>query len=251
MPTATVLILMAALLPPKSLDILGEVVEERTVLTPYGEAGPLALRAMRGGAAAWVQPYTGLPTRTDARATIFAAKQLGVQRILNWDMAIALNPLLPRGDSAIVTDYIAWISHQPDTFFDHMPVDLDWGAESVQPTFCPLLTDCLRRLLPGAPEVVCLATDFLRRETPAEARMFRSFGADVLSYNLAPEVALAREMGLCYAGLVTTGAVGADRQARAAGGMASTLHAVAERLPYFVEQAAALPACSCGCQPLG
>ncbi|MCB0150142.1 MAG: hypothetical protein KDE01_21160, partial [Caldilineaceae bacterium] len=86
MPTASLLILIAVLLPPSALDILGEVVDERTYLTPYGEAGPLALRKLSDDLAVWVQPYTGLPTRTDPRATIFAARQLGVQRILNWDM---------------------------------------------------------------------------------------------------------------------------------------------------------------------
>ena len=42
MPTANLLLLIAVLLPPKALDVLGAVIDERTVLTPYGEAGPLA-----------------------------------------------------------------------------------------------------------------------------------------------------------------------------------------------------------------
>ena len=80
---------------------------------------------------------------------------------------------------------------------------MDRGAANVRSTFCPQLMGHLRSLMPGVPEVVTVGTDFLRRETPAEARMFRGWGADALSYNLVPEVALAHEMGMCYAGLLT------------------------------------------------
>ena len=93
-PTADLLILIAVLLPPKALEALGEVVEERVLLTPYGEAGPFGRHQNAAGQAVWVEPYSGLPTRTDPRATIYAAKQLGVKRILNWDTGIALNPVL-------------------------------------------------------------------------------------------------------------------------------------------------------------
>ena len=246
MPTANLLLLIAVLLPPKALDVLGPVVEERTVLTPYGESGPLALRVTPNGDGVWVQPYTGLPTRTDPRATIYAARQLGVRRVLNWDTGIALNPVLQRGEPAIVEDYIAWISHQADTFFDNAAPEADQGAGSRRPAFCPQLTGHLRSLMPGVPEVVTVGADFLRRETRAEARMFRSWGADALSYNLVPEVALAREMGLCYAGLLTMAALGADRTAQPGSGeVRSTLHAVADLLPIFVALADGPITCRC------
>jgi 5'-methylthioadenosine phosphorylase len=246
MAPANLLILIAVLLPPKALDVLGTVVEERSLLTPYGEAGPLARRVGSTGIEVWVQPYTGLPTRTDPRATIYAAKQLGAQRILNWDTAIALNPVLQRGEPAVVVDYIAWINHQADTFFTTAPMEMDASAANVRTAFCPELTSVMKRLMPGVPEVGCLGADFLRRETPAEARMFRMWGADVLSYNLVPEVALAQEMGLCYAGLVTIGALGADRRSSAAQGeMRSTLHALADLLPAFAEAASMPIGCNC------
>ncbi len=85
MKNANLLILIAVLLPPKALDILGKVVDERTLQTPYGDFGPLALRRAPGQPAVWVGPYTGLPTRTDPRATLIAAGLLGLQRVLIWD----------------------------------------------------------------------------------------------------------------------------------------------------------------------
>ncbi len=250
MPTANLLLLIAVLLPPKALDVLGPVVEERSLLTPYGEAGPLALRVTPNGDAVWVQPYTGLPTRTDPRATLYAAKQLGVERVLNWDSGIALNPVLQRGEVAIVEDYIAWITHQADSFFSESSLEMDRRATSVHSAFCPQLIGHLRSLMPGVPEVVTVGADFLRRETPAEARMMRSWGADTLSYNLVPEVALAHEMGMCYAGLLTLTALAADRPAAVAQGeVRSTLHAVADLLPIFIALAGGPVACRCASEP--
>ncbi len=46
MSQANLLLLLAVFLPPAVLDIFGELVEERTVQTPYGPVGPLALRAL-------------------------------------------------------------------------------------------------------------------------------------------------------------------------------------------------------------
>ena len=65
--------------------------------------------------------------------------------------------------------------------------------------------------------------------------MFRSWGADTLSYNLVPEVALAQEMGMCYAGLLTSAALGADRPPGINdGNVRATMHALVELLPIFV-----------------
>ena len=62
-----------------------------------------------------------------------------------------------------------------------------------------------------APGAVYLGVDGPRRETAAEARMFRTWGADVLGQNLVPEIALARELGLCFAGLGIVEEISAER----------------------------------------
>lgn len=246
-PAANLLLLIAVLLPPSALDILGEVCEERTYLTPYGEAGPLALRKVSDDLAVWVQPYTGLPTRTDPRSTIFAARQLGVERILNWDMGIAINPVLQRGQPVVIDDYISWTSHQSDTFFAHAHTGLDINYGNVREPFCAEMNAAIQQLLPGLPEAVAVGVDFLRRETRAEARMFRSWGADVLSYNLAPEVALAQEMKMCYAGLVTISGYAADRaQPEPMGEVRASLSTTVQMLPAFVELVSQTRQCTCG-----
>ncbi len=225
MTQANLLILVAVTLPPRSLNILGAVAEERVVETPFGSVGPVALRTPQPGpgqersASTWVLPYSGLPTRTDPRATIHAAMQLGVSFVLNWDEGVAINPVLNRGQTVVPLDYIDWTRSLSGTFTDTTAAAVA-GASSPNhfeppPAFDPTLLDRLSALLPQAPGVTYLGVDGPRRETPAEARMYRAWGVDVLGQNLIPEVILAQEVGLAYAGLVTVLERSADQIAGA------------------------------------
>ncbi|MCC9074896.1 hypothetical protein FKZ61_002040 [Litorilinea aerophila] len=251
MTKANLLLLLAVPLPPMALDILGELQAEQTLQTPYGAFGPLALRAPAEGPAVWVQPYTGLPSRTDPRAAIYACRALGVQRILAWDMAVALNPLLRRGAPAIVTDYIDFTSQLPTTFYEtEVAPEVDPEQVAQRPAFCPEMTAALRQVLPGVPEVVYLGVDGPRRETPAEARMFRLWGADVIGQNMVPEVSLAQEMELCFAGLVTVASTGADRPpAEPHGEVRASLGVIADLLPTLASLLAPPYACQCASTP--
>lgn len=243
---ADLLILIAVLLPPKTLDIFGPVAIERAVKTPYGTVGPLALRTPSAGPAVWVQPYTGLPTRTDPRAMVVAARQLGVHYILNWDTGVALNPVLERGQHVIAGDYIDWTRHQPQTFDDQVTDERAFERRLRLPPFCPHMVGTLHQVLPAAPYVVYLGVDGPRRETPAEARLFRTWGADVLGQNLVPEVALARSAGLCYAGLVTVGDRSTDQLPHSGPGkMRIGLEQTIQALPAYVNLLGALPTCTC------
>ena len=241
--SAELLVLLAVLLPPVALDDVGSLVMERKVITPYGVVGPLALRRLDDQTNIWIQPYSGEASRTDPRATIFAAYALGVRRMLAWDMAVALNPVLPRGQVGVVADYVDW-TRQPGTFHGAPPA-MALMPDGSGPVFCPRLIAALHRTLPFAVDVVYLGTDGPRRETPAEARLFRQWGADVMGHNIVPEAALAREAGICFAGLTTVGDFGADRAAPAAGGeVRASLSAVLSCLPDFAA-ASATGTCDC------
>jgi len=221
---------------------LGPVVDERFVSTVYGDVGPLALRRSASGRRVWVQPYSGLPPRTDPRSTLLAARELGVQRVLNWDTAVALNPLLSRGQPVIVADTIDFVRHQPHTFFESEGIS---GIHQ-SPPVCPQMSVALSQALPMAPAGVYVGVDGPRRETAAEARMFRLWGGDLLGHNLVPEIALAGELELCYAGLATVTDSSADRVSTPAQGeMRAGLEGVLEALPRFVEMLAAPVACDC------
>lgn len=245
LPRADLLLLLAVVLPPAALDNLGRVVDERTLSTPFGEVGPLALRQMESGERIWVQPYSGLPSRTDPRATLLAARQLGVQRVLNWDAGIGINPMLSRGQAVIAVDYIDFTRHQPTTFSSQDGVT----ALPQDPPICPQMTHALLAALSPhmpTPAGVYVGVDGPRRETAAEARMFRAWGGDVLGQNLVPEISLAGELGLCYAGLVTVEQLSADQAPLPSQGeLRQGLGMALAALPGFVRGLGGQIQCAC------
>lgn len=244
-PLADLLILVAVLLPPQTLDIFGTLVEERVVETPYGAVMPLGLRRPASGPAVWVQPYTGSPHRTDPRATIYAAQELGVHYVLNWDTGIVVNPVLRRGQNGIAVDFIDWTRHLPHTFGRDIRQDKVNERYLRPPTFCPHMIKTLFQIFPDAVGVTYLGVDGPRRETPAEARLFRQMGGDVVGQNLVPEVSLAQELGICYAGLITLGERSADQLTMPPHGeMRAGMEQIIRALPDYVNLLGALPTCN-------
>ena len=237
------LILLAVLLPPVALDELGVVAAERTVETPYGMVGPLALRRVPQGPSVWIQPYTGAASRTDPRATIYAAHALGVRQIVAWDQVVAINPVLPRGQVAVMADYIDF-TRGPGSF-DGVPPALPPNPEAPLRAVCPRLTGALRRAMPFAVDTIYVGIDGPRRETAAEAHVFRQWGGDIVGQNMIPEAALAQEAGICFAGLATVAELSADRtQTPSRGEVRASLGATLSALPRMLAMAAA-ETCDC------
>lgn len=252
LPDAQLLLLLAVLLPPSALDLLGGLIAEHTVDTPWGTVGPLALRELPGGPPVWVQPYTGLPTRTDPRATVMAAHALGVRRILAWDQAVAVNRALSRGQPVVVRDFVDLTRHQPLTLTDQpaSPVELVPGVSGDPgwvPIFCPQMRAILHARYAVAEQAVYLGVDGPHRETPAEAAIYRQWGIDVVGQNLVPEVSLAAELGLCFGGLVTIHATSSDQHVEPVDGQARAgLEQVIESLPPVMAALAMEHTCDCG-----
>ena len=236
------LLLLAVPLPPQSLEAIGPLIEERTVDTQYGPVGPLAWRGRPDASSVWIQPYYGLPSRTDPRATLQAAQALNVSQIVALDSVVAINPMLGPGHPLLITDYIDFTRHQPQTFYENEGT----GGLSQTPAVCPRLTEALSRILPMAPGGIYLGVDGPRRETAAEARMFRIWGADVLGQNLVPEIALARELGICFAGLAIVDEISAERPpAPAQGKNYRGLEAVVQALSTLSQSVEANASCDC------
>ena len=236
------LLILAHPLPPPSLEVLGEFSDERVIATPFGDAGPFALRQPSSGPGVWILPYFGGPSRTDPRATLWAAKQLGVQRILAWDSVVGLAHDLQRGDIIVPSDYIDWTRRQPTTFFEHIGA----GYISQTPPFCPDLSAAISRRLPDVRPVVYLGDEGPRRETAAEARMFQQWGADVRGLNLTPETYLAKELELCFAAIGIVTALGADRaETSPEGEVRAADRAILTALPAIFADLPSPPTCGC------
>lgn len=146
--------------------------------------------------------HTVIVPRIPYRANIWAMKELGVRRILATNSVGSLNPEINVGDMVIPDDFINFTSRTPRSFYDDMPVAYH---VDMAPAYCPdirkALIDASHKIHKGAThdQAVIVIIEGLSFSTPAEQRMFRQWGADLVGMTTMPEAILAREAALCYA----------------------------------------------------
>lgn len=186
---------------PKMLEGV-QVVEKHT---RYGTA--LLSRGMFQGREVFFLARHGTkhgtpPHMVNYRANIAALVSLGVERVISTAAVGSLNEKMPPGSMILLRQFLDFTKARNATFFDG-------GVEGVVHTdftepYCPEVNDLLLKaasragleLLDGG---VYVCTEGPRFETPAEIRMFKMLGGDLVGMTNVPEVVLAREAGLCYA----------------------------------------------------
>lgn len=175
--------------------------------TPFGPSQPVYLCESRFGEFLFLSRhgesgYELAPSFVNYRANLFALKDLGVELIVSWSETRAICHNYKVGEYVLVHDVIDETHQRPTTMFENLGL----GNVRQWPVFCPTLRSALAStLLEGGYRFgdsgVYVCIEGPRRETPAEARKYATYGADLLGYTLAPEVFLARELQLCYASL--------------------------------------------------
>jgi len=157
------------------------------------------------------------PHRVNYRANMAALRELGVANVLASAAVGSMSDRLPPGSLALLTQFLDFTRGRAATFFD--------GEEGkvvhvdVSDPYCPHLRG---ELLTAAtevndrvhPEATYVCAEGPRFETPAEIRMFRQLGGDIVGMTNVPEVVLAREAGMCYAAvaIVTNWAAGVSKE---------------------------------------
>jgi len=136
------------------------------------------------------------------RANIWALKGLGVERIISWSGPGIINPGLEVGNFAVPGDIIDQTKNRPSTFFEKGGL----GFIRMSHPFCPDLRHALIYSLENLNldfhnESIYCCTEGPRLETPAEIKLYHSYGADLVGMTLAPEAFLASELEICYASL--------------------------------------------------
>jgi 5'-methylthioadenosine phosphorylase len=182
-------------------------VEEVEVETPYGApSAPVTLGEVGGKPVAFL-PRHGLdhrfpPHRVNYRANVWALHHLGVRRILGPCAAGSLQPHIHPGDFVVCDQLVDRTTGRDGTFFD--------GPRPYHLAFADPYCEDLRRVALAAGEAqgvnamdggTVVVVPGPRFSTRAESRWYRAQGADVINMTQAPEAALARELGLCYATL--------------------------------------------------
>ena len=155
------------------------------------------------------------PHKVDYRANLWALKKLGAERVLAVNTVGAINPVMKPGDLAVPHDLIDFTKSRAYTFYDSAPVvHIDFTE--------PYCRELRRLLIESASKLsgrvwdraVYVCTEGPRFETPAEIRMFRILGGDLVGMTGCPEASLARELGMCYASLCLISNMAAGLQSR-------------------------------------
>ncbi|MFZ5825597.1 MAG: MTAP family purine nucleoside phosphorylase [Bacillota bacterium] len=181
---------------------------ERVVQTPFGEAGPVLLFRAGAEECALLSRHGGqgrlgvTPPFIHYQANLWVARELGARRVLSWNSAGSLVRSLEPGCIAAVSDLIDWTKTRRSTFGTALPE----RPRPTGPLFDPALREGLVRAARGqghyvGPSAVYAATEGARLETAAEIRLLAAAGAELVGMTMAPEVFLARELGLAYGSL--------------------------------------------------
>ena len=175
--------------------------------TPFGDSQPIYLCHSRMGEFLFLSRhgesgYELAPTFVNYRANIFALKDLGIRAIVSWSETRAISHNYKIGEYVVTTDVIDETVARPSTFFENQGV----GVVRQWPVFCPSLQKAFATTLAEercrfSNEGVYVCVEGPRHETPAEARKYASFGAELIGQSLVPEVFLSKELQMCYASL--------------------------------------------------
>lgn len=192
--------------------LLEDIRSER-VDTPFGEVA-LKIGRYKGKEVAFLarhgEGHAIPPHLVNYRANIWGLKRLGVKSILATAAVGSLNAGMKPRQFVFVDQFLDFTRSRPQTFVEKGVVHLDM-TEPYCPELRKLLAETAGRLgldFHSGGTYVC--SEGPRFETPAEIRMFRHSGGDVVGMTSVPEVVLAREAGICYAtiAMVTNFAAG-------------------------------------------
>ncbi|MEM0049020.1 MAG: S-methyl-5'-thioadenosine phosphorylase [Candidatus Bathyarchaeia archaeon] len=171
--------------------------------TPYGISYAISICKIQNKEVAFLprhgRRHDNPPHRVNYRANIYALYKLGVERIIATNAVGAINPKFKPGDLVVPHDLIDFTRQRPLTFYDQAPVTHIDFTEPYCPEIRKILIEKAREVGTVHEQAVYVCTEGPRFETPAEIRMFRLLGCDIVGMTGMPEAVLARELGICYA----------------------------------------------------
>jgi len=180
---------------------------EVAVQTPYGPpSARVAVGDVDGRSVAFL-PRHGLnhevpAHRVNYRANLWALRSLGVRRVLAPCSVGSLRPEIKPGEFVLCDQLVDRTRGRADTFFDGpLPNHVSFADP-----YCPELRavaadSATTEGIVAHPRGTVVVIAGPRFSTRAESRWFSAAGWDVVNMTQYPEAALARELGMCYAGI--------------------------------------------------
>ncbi len=211
--------------------------------TPYGQV-KLEIADVNGIEIAFLkrhgEGHTVPPHRINYRGNIWALKHIGVKRILATGAVGSLCPNYGVGELVLIDQFLDFTKSRIQTFYE--------GGEQgvlhvdVSQPYC---SDLREKVCQAAQKInidiktsgVYVCTEGPRFETPAEIKMFKMLGGELVGMTGVPEVVLARELGMCYTtiALVTNAAAGIINQPLTHAEVMDTMNILSETVAKLVE----------------
>jgi len=193
-------------------------VEEVAVDTPYGPpSARIRMGEIEGHKVAFMprhgDEHTLPPHRINYRVNVWAMRQVGARRIVGPSACGSLRRDLAPGTFVLCDQFVDRTKGREDTFYDGPQTTHVSSADPYCADLGRTLAEAAREegieVVEGGAVVVIQGPRF---STRAETRWFSRAGWDVVNMTQYPEAWLARELELCYAGvmLVTDYDVGID-----------------------------------------
>jgi 5'-methylthioadenosine phosphorylase len=199
---------------------LGEGLTEYPIDTPYGApSAPVSVTNVAGKQVAFL-PRHGRnheypPHAINARANLWAFRELGVERVLAPSAAGSLQPHIHPGDVVICDQLVDRTSGRPQTFYDGpLSVHVSF-ADPYCPELRPLASEAARGAgMPVHDQGTVVVVEGPRFSTRAESAWYQRQGWEVVNMTQYPECYLARELEMCYVNLslITDYDVGVEGQ---------------------------------------
>ncbi|MDE1851100.1 MAG: S-methyl-5'-thioadenosine phosphorylase [Candidatus Micrarchaeota archaeon] len=211
---------------PTKIGIIGgsgfySLVEEaanESVISEYGDpSDALAMGKMKGKDVVFLPRHGTMhtipPHKVPYRANIDSMSKLGVERLIATNAVGSLKEEYKPGELVLFDQFFNATHGRIDTFYDKDVVAHMSPAEPYCPELREIAAKALDRLgyaYHKAGTVVVINGP--RFSTKSESRFFARQGFETINMTQYPEVALAREKGICYlgVGLVTDYDVGLE-----------------------------------------
>lgn len=178
--------------------------KEYEIDTPYGKpADKVAVGEIDGKEVAFL-PRHGKKHQFSAhkvpfKANLYAFKELGVERVIGPCAVGSLQPGIQPGDFVVCDQFIDRTKHREETYYP--------GPKIVHVSFAdPYCPECRNIAIGAAKELnipvhkegTVVVIEGPRFSTRAESKWYSKMGWDVINMTQYPEVALAKELEMCY-----------------------------------------------------